>query len=62
MDEKTRKDENYMKKKTNSQAVSDYRRKRKLNLITACGHKCCICGYDKAVSALEFHHIDPSKY
>ena len=61
MDEKTRKDENYMKKKTNSQAVSDYRRNRKLNLITACGNKCCICGYSKAVSALEFHHIDPSK-
>ena len=50
-----------MKKKTNSQAVSDYRRNRKLNLIAACGNKCCICGYNKAISALEFHHIDPSQ-
>ena len=24
-----------------------------------CGNKCCICGYDKSISALEFHHIDP---
>lgn len=52
---------NATKKKTNGQAVSDYRRNRKLNLIVACGNKCCICGYSKAVSALEFHHIDPSK-
>ena len=46
-------------KKSNSQAVSDFRRNRKANLILACGEKCCICGYNKAISALEFHHIDP---
>ena len=46
-------------KKSNSQAVSDFRRNRKVNLILACGEKCCICGYNKAISALEFHHIDP---
>lgn len=46
-------------KKTNLQAVKDSRRNRKLNLMKVCGNKCCICGYDKAVSALEFHHIIP---
>lgn len=46
-------------KKSNSQAVSDFRRNRKSNLIKVCGNKCCICGYDKSVSALEFHHIIP---
>lgn len=25
------------------------------------GSKCCICGYDKCIGALEFHHLDPSK-
>ena len=24
------------------------------------GGKCCICGYDKCIDALVFHHRDPS--
>lgn len=35
--------------------------KRKMELIMARGSKCEKCGYDKNISALEFHHIDPSK-
>ena len=50
-----------MRTKTSSEAVSDYRRNRKLNLLAACGNKCCLCGYDKAVAALEFHHIDATQ-
>ena len=42
-----------------SKATSDYRRRRKLNLIKVCGNKCNICGYDKTPDALEFHHIIP---
>lgn len=42
-----------------AQAVSEFRRRRKKNLIRVCGEKCCLCGYDKAISALEFHHIYP---
>jgi len=34
---------------------------RKLELIKEKGGKCKICGYDKNIAALEFHHIDPSK-
>lgn len=34
---------------------------RKLELIEYKGGKCEICGYDKNLSALEFHHIDPSE-
>lgn len=26
----------------------------------AFGGKCCVCDYDRELSALEFHHIDPS--
>ena len=25
------------------------------------GGKCCLCGYNKCMGALDFHHIDPSK-
>lgn len=41
-----------------AKATTDYRRRRKLNLIKVCGDKCNICGYDKVPDALEFHHID----
>ena len=36
-----------------------YLAKRKL--VNLFGGKCCLCGYDKYVSALEFHHIDDSE-
>lgn len=42
-----------------SQNVIDYRKRRKQNLIAICGNKCCLCGYDKAIGALEFHHLIP---
>lgn len=45
----------------NVKAVSDYRRRRKENLIKVCGSKCALCGYDKLPAGLEFHHIDPTQ-
>lgn len=44
-----------------SQATSDFRRRRKDNLIKVCESKCALCGYANLSAALEFHHIDPSK-
>lgn len=41
--------------------TSDFRRRRKENLLRVCGDKCAICGYNKLKAALEFHHIDPSQ-
>ena len=41
--------------------VSNYRRKRKQNLIQVLGGKCQICGFDLFADALEFHHEDPSQ-
>lgn len=35
--------------------------RRKLDLIKLKGNKCNICGYDKNLAALEFHHLDPTK-
>lgn len=45
----------------NAKDVSEFRRRRKLNLIKVCGNKCNICGYNKAIAALEFHHINPNE-
>lgn len=39
----------------------EYRKRRKINLVKVCGDKCCLCGYNKSISALEFHHIDASQ-
>ena len=33
----------------------------KLELVLLKGGKCCICGYNKCIAALDFHHLDPSK-
>jgi len=36
--------------------------KKQLNkkfLINAFGGKCCLCGYNKCLAALSFHHRDP---
>lgn len=35
--------------------------KKKKLLVEYKGGKCEICGYDKCLAALEFHHIDPDK-
>ena len=33
----------------------------KIKLVMACGGKCNICGYDRCMSAMEFHHLDRDK-
>ena len=43
-----------------SQATTEFRRRRKENLMKVCGNKCALCGYNKISAALEFHHIDPT--
>ena len=35
--------------------------KRKLKAVEYKGGKCKICGYDKNISALEFHHLNPNE-
>ena len=34
---------------------------RKMELISMKGGKCEICGYDKNIAALDFHHINPEE-
>lgn len=40
----------------------DRRRKAlKIKAVTFMGGSCIICGYDKCVGALDFHHLDPTQ-
>jgi hypothetical protein len=48
-------------KKCRAEAVARRRRKVKEILVEEAGGCCVICGYDRSVCALEFHHRDPSQ-
>jgi predicted transcriptional regulator len=45
----------------NSKSVVDWRREKKKQLVEYKGGKCEICGYNKCIAALEFHHVDKLK-
>lgn len=44
-----------------SEEVIRCRQKRKEELCYIHGDKCALCGYNKAIVALEFHHINPEE-
>ena len=43
------------------QNVKDSRKRLKERLLYVMGNKCCVCGYNKCNSALEFHHLNPDE-
>jgi hypothetical protein len=45
----------------NADAVTRWRRRQKLKAIEYKGGSCIRCGYNTCVSALEFHHRDPTQ-
>ena len=47
--------------KCRSEAVQKRRNKTKEILVEYKGGKCEICGYNRSISALEFHHKDPNQ-
>lgn len=51
----------YRCKKCRVAAVSERRREIKRILVSKHGGKCSICGYNKSIRALEFHHLDKIK-
>lgn len=51
----------YRCKKCRTKSVIDKRRRNKIELVKYKGGKCEICGYDKCIDALEFHHLNPSE-
>jgi len=54
MDKRTYRD----RAKYNIQAVAKRRKKLKAMAIEYKGGKCMICGYNKYVGAMDFHHLD----
>lgn len=48
-------------KQCNSEKVIKRHRKVKRLLVDYKGGKCELCGYDKSIAAMQFHHIDPSQ-
>lgn len=41
--------------------VTEWRRHVKRRLVDTAGGACVVCGYDRCVSALQFHHLDPAQ-
>jgi transposase len=50
----------YRCNKCRAEAVSRRRRKVKLLLVQDAGGGCKLCGYDRCIAALEFHHLIPA--
>lgn len=48
-------------KRCRAEAVARRRRKVKQILVEENGGKCGLCGYDRNVAALQFHHLDPTQ-
>lgn len=44
-----------------SEYVINCVKRRKHNLKSIFGLKCCICGFDKFEEALDFHHVNPNE-
>jgi transposase len=51
----------YRCKRCRAERVARRRRDIKATIVREAGGKCQRCGYDRCVSALHFHHIDPSQ-
>lgn len=51
----------YRCKRCRSERVAERRRKVKATLAAEAGGRCRICGYDRYIGALEFHHLDPAE-
>jgi 5-methylcytosine-specific restriction endonuclease McrA len=51
----------YRCKACRKQRVIEWRRRAKLRLVAEAGGRCVLCGYDRYIGALHFHHLDPSE-
>ncbi len=51
----------YRCKKCRQQRVVEWRRRARLKLVAEAGGACLLCGYNRYVGALHFHHLDPEQ-
>lgn len=56
-----RKDGRYRCRKCSSDSVIKRRQELKKMSVNYKGGKCLLCGYNKCMSAMEFHHINPNE-
>ncbi len=49
----------YHCKRCRTENVAQWRRSAKDELVREAGGRCVLCGYDKCLGALHFHHVDP---
>jgi hypothetical protein len=54
-----RPDGNYRCSKCRSSSVTSWRRRVKRRLVERAGGRCMLCGYDRYLGGLQFHHVDP---
>jgi DNA-binding CsgD family transcriptional regulator len=52
-------DATYHCKSCRAENVAKSRRNKKDDLVREAGGRCVLCGYDKCLGALHFHHVDP---
>jgi hypothetical protein len=50
----------YRCKKCRAAAVAKHRRTVKRKLVEEAGGACVVCGYNRWIGALQFHHLDPT--
>lgn len=51
----------YRCKQCRVESVARHRRRLKKVLVTEAGGCCAVCGYDRYLGALEFHHVNPEE-
>ncbi|MDQ6836092.1 MAG: helix-turn-helix domain-containing protein [Actinomycetota bacterium] len=51
----------YRCKRCRQERVARRRRAVKALLVANAGGACCVCGYDRYLGALQFHHLDPKQ-
>jgi DNA-binding CsgD family transcriptional regulator len=49
----------YHCKRCRTERVAQWRRNAKDDLVREAGGRCVLCGYDRCLGALHFHHLDP---
>jgi DNA-binding transcriptional ArsR family regulator len=50
----------YKCKRCRKERVAQWRRHAKDDLVREAGGRCVLCGYDRCLGALHFHHLDPA--
>ncbi len=45
----------------NTEYVKDWRKRVKIAIVKGFGGSCCVCGYNRSINALEFHHLIPEE-